>query len=50
MAENGRGLIQGTFPAFVWKDGGKPRKPSVRIASLRVEICTVDLLNTQQEC
>jgi hypothetical protein len=38
LERRGRGLIEDTIPAFVWKDWGKPRKNSVRIAGLRAEI------------
>jgi hypothetical protein len=34
----GKGLIIRFHPAFACRDRGKPRKISVRIASLRVEI------------
>jgi hypothetical protein len=32
------GLIWVTTPIFTWKDKGKPRKTSARIAGLRIEI------------
>jgi hypothetical protein len=46
----GRGLIYGTIAVFVWRNLGKPRNPSVRIAYLPADIWTRDLPNTKQEC
>jgi hypothetical protein len=37
-----------TIPPYAWKDWGNPRKTSIRIADLRVEIWTRDLPNTEQ--
>jgi hypothetical protein len=50
MKGSGRGLNQGTIPAFFWKDWWKPRKTSVRLDGYRTEISTQDLPNTKQEC
>jgi hypothetical protein len=41
---------QATIPVFAWRDGGKPRKPSVRIACFRAKIWPAELQNTKQEC
>lgn len=35
LGESVRGLIQGTIPERHWRDWGKPRSTSVRIAGLR---------------
>jgi hypothetical protein len=37
MVRSGRGLIEGTVTAFAWKDEGKPRDASVRVASIRTK-------------
>jgi hypothetical protein len=50
MEESGRGPTEGTTLAFAWRDWGKPRKNSVRIAGLQAEIWTRDLPHTKQEC
>jgi hypothetical protein len=42
--------IFGTILATAWKDWGKPRRTSGRIASLQSKIWTWDLLDTNQEC
>jgi hypothetical protein len=36
------------YPAFSWKEWGKPRKTSVRIAGLHADIWTRDLPNTKK--
>jgi hypothetical protein len=36
--------------AFAWRDLGKPRKTSVRIADLRAEILSRELPDKKQEC
>jgi hypothetical protein len=41
-------IWQRVVPAFGWRYWGKPRKPSVRIASVQAKIWTRDLLNTKQ--
>jgi hypothetical protein len=45
-----RGLIWGSVPAPVWKNVGKLRKISMRIASPLAEIWSRELPNTNQEC
>jgi hypothetical protein len=50
MEQSGQVLIEGTIPVFVWKDWGKPRKTSVRIAGLRAETLNRHLPNKTQEC
>jgi hypothetical protein len=48
MEGSGRGLIWGTMMTLAWRNSGKSRKPSVRIAGVRTEIWTRDLPNTKQ--
>lgn len=40
----------GITSARTWKGWGNPLKPLVKIACTRVEIWTLDFLNTEQEC
>jgi hypothetical protein len=40
---------QGTIPAFVWRNRGKPWKTSFRIAGVLAEIQIEHLLNTSLE-
>jgi hypothetical protein len=43
------GRDRGIIHAVSWRNGRKPRISAVRIAGLRAEISTQDLLNTEQE-
>jgi hypothetical protein len=43
------GPIGGTIPAFLWKEGGKPRKTSERIVGIKAEIRTSIIQNTSQK-
>jgi len=40
MQGSGHSQFEGTIPAFVWRDLGKPQKPSVRIAGNLLKIQT----------
>jgi hypothetical protein len=47
---SGRDIFWRIFPAFTWRDWGKPRKTSGKIACLRAEIWTRDISHTKQHC
>lgn len=50
MDRSSRGLISGTTHEFTWKNWGKPRESSYKIAGLRAEARTRDFQDMKQEC
>jgi hypothetical protein len=43
-------LFYGAITEFAWRDWGKSRIRSVRLAGLRAELWTLDLPNKKQVC